>query len=229
MPSGTTLKTYSGPTTLSKATTLDGYRLPCLTIRATVVIRNSTITGPCFWALDVESGSLTVEDTTIDCVDYGGTGIAERNFTVRRVQILRCENGADVSWGNITIVDSYVGDIREVNGGHGDGIQISGDTINLDHVTLRHNTFDLNAGITSSIEMDSAPASNLDIEGNLFAAGAYTVYCPYASRGPVVFRDNRFAATGKHAPSYGFTTSCGPSVTWSGNYRDDNLKAVRAE
>jgi hypothetical protein len=234
VPAGTALTKYNGPSTITAPNTvIDGKMLGCITVRAPgVVIRNSTLTGSCFWVVDVEDGgSVTVDHSVIDCVDYGGTGIGESHFTVERSQILRCENGADVSWGHITIRDSYIGDVREVNGGHGDGLQISGDTLDFVDVNIEHNTFDMLRPVTSNFEFDSAPTAHLSVENNLLSAGAYTVYCPAPTgAGSVVFAGNRFAVDGKHAPSYGFSTGCGRSgITWSDNYRDDTLAAVRAE
>jgi hypothetical protein len=65
------------------------------------------------------------------------------------------------------------------------------------------------------------------VADNLFAAGAYTIYCPDAA-GTVSFTGNRFGVS-SHGPAYGFTNGCDASgITWSGNYRDDTLAAVTA-
>jgi hypothetical protein len=231
VPAGTTLSAYTGPDVITKAgTIIDGKKLGCIEIRATnVVIRNSRLTNPgdCWWMVDVAAGDVTIERTTIDCVDYRTTGIAEANFVARLVQILRCENGADTSWGNITIVDSYIGDVREVDGGHGDGIQVSGGDV-MRNVVLRHNTVQLLNPVTSSIEWDRMPAANVTVVDNLFSAGAYTIYCPDPSGGAVTFTGNRFGV-GSHGPAYGFTDGCRASgITWTANYRDDTLAAVKA-
>lgn len=234
VPSGVTLTDYTGPSTITTpGTVIDGKRLGCITIKAkNVVIKNSTVTGPCFYAVDVEnSGSLTISDTTINCVNNTGTGIVWGNYTATRVEIHHCENGLSTT-SNILFQDSYITDVIETNGGHGDGIQGESGS----NIIIRHNTFDL-WHVTSSIIWDKfANANTIShalVEDNFFTAGAFTIYCPtYGS--DVVYRNNRFYApigntsVDRHRPTYGFWyDTCGKSwQTFTGNYRDDTLTVI---
>lgn len=212
-------------------TVIDGKSIGCgLTIRnQNIVIRNSKITGPCFYGVDMEGGSLTIQDSTVDCVDHKGTGIAYANYTALRVQVVNCENGFHTS-GNNRIEDSYIGGVVEVNGGHGDGIQGTGGS----NYTVRHNTFDLFNPITSSIIWDNQTMNNVLVEGNFFAAGAFTCYVPTGGTN-VVYRNNRFYGpvgnwtSDPHRPAYGYSTNANRAgVTWTGNYRDYDLGPVNA-
>jgi hypothetical protein len=196
-----------------------------------VVIRNSKIVqGSNFWAIDVEgNGSVTIENVEIDCVGGTGTGVTGSNYTVRRAHIHDCENAFHTG-SNVLIQDTYITGVREVNGGHGDGIQGS----SASNVTVRHTTFDLLNPITSSIIWDNLTMSNVMIENNFFAAGAYTVYCPTSPTG-MTYRNNRFYSpvgnwqSDPHRPAFGYSTNCGHSgITWSGNYRDADLGLVPA-
>lgn len=229
VPAGTNLTPYTGPLSITTANTvIDGKTIGCgLTIRAAnVTIRNSRITGPCDYGVEVPSGNVVIEDSEIDCVNHKGTGVAFRNFTVRRADVRNCENAFHTG-SNSHIFDSYITGVVEVDGGHGDGIQGSSGT----NITVQHNTFDIRNPITSSIIWDDLTINNLLVADNFFAAGAYTVYCPDGGTN-TVYRNNRFYApvgswqSDTHRPAFGFRTNCGNITTWANNYRDDNLSAA---
>jgi hypothetical protein len=174
----------------------------------------------------MEGGSLLIEDSEVNCVDHKGTGIAYTNFTARRVIVRNCENGFHVG-SNTLIEDSYITGVVEVDGGHGDGIQGQSGS----NIVVRHTTFDLVNPITSSIIWDDQTMNNVIVENNFFAAGAYTVYVP--TGGNAIYRNNRFFgpvggdSSNDHRPAYGYSEGANRSgVTWTGNYRDDNLQAV---
>jgi hypothetical protein len=228
VPAGVTLTAYSGPSRITTAgTVIDGKTTGCLEIAAAnVVIKNSKISGPCAFAVKTTNGgSVTVQDSEIDCVDYKGMGVAGSNATTLRSEIRRCENGFHVN-SNVVIQDNYITEVVEVDGGHGDGVQASSGS----NVTIRHNTFNLRNPITSSMIMDELVINNLLVEDNFFSAGAYTIYCPDSGTN-MVYRNNRFYGpvgqwnSDPNRPAFGFRTNCG-NATWTGNYRDDNLAAV---
>lgn len=196
-----------------------------------VIIRNSKIVmGDNFYGISVEgAGSATIENVEIDCVGGTGNGIQGSDFAARRVNVHDCENGFHTN-SNVTIQDSYITGIREVNGGHGDGIQGS----SASNVIVRHNTFDLLNPITASIIWDNLTMTNVTVENNFFAAGAYSVYCP-TSPTNVTYRGNRFYSpvgnwqSDPHRPAFGFATGCNrPGITWTGNFRDADLGTVNA-
>jgi len=201
----------------------------CVWIKAAnVVIRNSKITGPCFFAVRVDGGaSVTVIDSEVDCTDHKGTGFYSRNYTVLRTEIRRCENGFHTS-GNVDVRDSYISGVVEVDDGHGDGVQGSSGS----NYTFIHNTFDLRNPITSSFIWDDQTMHNVLIEDNFLMAGSYTIYCPDGGSN-IVYRNNRFYApvgswqSDPARPAFGFWTNCGSSaITRVGNFRDDTLAGV---
>ena len=226
VPAGTVLTSQGGVTISTAGTVLDGRLVNgSITVNAAnVTIRNSKIVG----RVQMGSvGSLTIQDTMIDCVTNTGTGLAGRNFTALRLHVLNCENAFDVN-GNNLIQDTYITGVREVAGGHGDGIQNytpSGSS----NIVIRHNTFDLVNPITSSIITWPA-VGGLVVEFNFLMSGAYSLYCPEDPVSQATVRGNRFfpAKTGDpHSAAFGLTDECNdPRITWSGNYRDNDLSAV---
>jgi hypothetical protein len=229
VPAGVTLTAYTGPSTITTPNTvIDGKTMGCIKVRAAgVVIQNSRITGPCSYAVDVDSGgTVTVRNSVVDCVNHKGTGFVWRNYTVRSTQILNCENGFHTS-GNVDVQDSYISGVVEVDDGHGDGVQGSSGS----NYRFAHNTFDLRNPITSSIIWDDQTMHNVLIEDNFFMAGAYTIYCPSAGSN-VVYRNNRFYGpvgnwpSDPARPAFGFWTNCGSWIVRTGNYRDDTLGAI---
>jgi hypothetical protein len=200
---------------------------------ANVVIRNSRTRE-----ISMNGGTLLIEDSDVDCLDYMGTGLHGRNFTARRLEVRRCENAFDVN-GNNLIEDTYLTDVREVNGGHGDGIQ-NYTPNGSSNITIRHTTFDLLGPITSSI-ITWPGVGALVVENSYLMAGAYTAYCPEDPVSQATIRNNRFypyrAFTGgprlyfdngdRRAPAYGQTDACSDSrITWTGNYQDNDLRTV---
>jgi hypothetical protein len=228
VPAGTVLTAYTGPATIRTAgTVIEGKTMGCIAIAAAnVTIRRSKIIGPCFYGIDMQSGSLTIEDSEITCVNGKGTGIAWAGFTARRVYIHDCENALEMGQG-ASVVDSYLSAREATSDGHGDDIQSQGGN----DVVIRHNTFAGLNPITSSIITNPTKNHQWTVEDNFLSAGAYTLYCPEQGTGFVV-RNNRFfpAKTGSpHSAAYGLTDACAHSgVIWSGNYRDDNLAEVGA-
>ena len=232
-PPATVLAAYQGPTTITTAgTVIDGKRIPCgITIDgANVIIRNSLVTGTCFWGVYVGNGSLTISDTEINCVDATGTGLWGPNFVGTRLYIHDCENALEIN-DNSQIVDSYLVAREATSAGHGDDIQSQ----DGNNVTIRHNTFAGLNPITSSIITNPTLNNGWLIENNFLTAGAYTLYCPEQGTGFTV-RNNRFMPArpqGATQPydqrlaAYGLTHACNhPGITWTGNYRDDTLTTV---
>lgn len=153
VPSGTTLTTYTGPTTITTANTvIDSKTINgCLSIEAAnVLVKNSKInctsfadvtSTACSCAVGLDDGpgyssfSVTVQDSEVDC---GGdppngfnnsTAFGSAFITVLRVNIHGCENGFDVNQ-SVDIEDSYMHDLRQCDGtqcggdgSHTDGLQ----------------------------------------------------------------------------------------------------------
>lgn len=233
-PLGLTLTAYQGPMNVTTSTTvIDGKRIPCgLNIRATqVVIRNSLITGSCFWGIQVYSGDLTITNSEITCINNTGTGLWGPNFKASNLYIHNCENALEIN-SNSQIVDSYLSVAEASSSGHGDDIQSQGGN----NVVIRHNTFAGLNDITSSIITNPTANNSWLIEDNFLSAGAYTLYCPEQGTNFTV-RNNRFypykntagqllykELGDRHAPAFGFTDACGHGgINWSGNYIDNTL------
>jgi len=224
------LTAYQGPMTITTSTTvIDGKRIPCgLVVRASsVTIRNSLITGVCFWGVEVQSGSLTIHDSEITCVNGTGNGLWGPNFVATRMYVHDCENALEIN-ANSVIRDSYLGAVEGTSAAHGDVIQSQGGC----DVQILHNSFVGLNPITSSIISNPDQNCRWRLDGNFFSAGAFTVYCPENVAGGWIVINNRFYAPfgnytiDPHRPAYGFTDACGGVGVWTGNYRDDTLAAV---
>lgn len=227
VPAGTVLTAFTGSTTIRTAgTVIENKTMPCIAIEAAnVVLRRVRITGPCFYGIDMRTGSLTIEDSEVNCVDGRGTGIAWDHFAARRVYIHDCENALEMGEAS-SVEDSYLSAREATSAGHGDDIQSQGGN----GVLVRHNTFAGVNPITSSIITNPTLNSGWRIENNFLSSGAYTLYCSKQGTGWTV-SGNRFypAKTGNpHSASYGLTDSCNRpgAIAWSGNYRDSDLSVV---
>lgn len=240
------LTSYTGPSTITvNGTVIDGKVMGCIEIKASnVVIKNSLINGPCFFGVTVTTGSVTVQDTEINCTDGHGTGLDGANFTAARLYIHDCENGAEIN-DNSSIVDSYIVSREATTAGHGDGIQSQSGT----NVTIRHNVFASLNPVTSSIITNPTANNNWLIEDNFLSAGAFTLYCPEQGTNFTV-RNNRFypwraadnvtklylgedqngvplPGSDLHAAAFGLSDACNHAgITWTGNYLDRDLSTV---
>lgn len=227
VPAGTSLTTYSGPTTISTAgTVIDGKRLGCILVNAPgVVIRNSVIScRPSYAAVEIPDRgytgtSLLLENVEITCQDGPGIAVGEAHVTIRRANIHGCENGVDVNQ-DITVEDSFIHDLYNGNDAHADGIQLAsrwnGSTYiqGAKDVVVRHNTiFSADAaGALGTSALISNPKGdvNILIENNLLAGGAYTLYCPVDVKG-VEYRvlGNHFSTRySAKVGAFGSSTGC---------------------
>lgn len=232
VPAGITLSAYTGPDEVPANTVIDGKLITkCLGVsQPGVIIRNSRIScgqgGLDVWITDTNLANWAqITDSEIVCTG-GGTGIGERGFIVRRVEVSGCENGFDFDQDGI-IEDSYIHTLDEgPNGdGHGDGIQ----SALLINVTIRHNTIIGRSGdlaspgnnATSAIITPPNGARDALIENNFLAGGAYTLYCPENSPVNVRVLNNTFAhRPGPLGAAFGYTDGCGSGTMMSGNVTD---------
>jgi hypothetical protein len=237
VPAGTKLTAYTGPSTISKANTvIDGKTMGCIQVTAPgVVIRNSHIScRPSYAAVTVDDGDLTggtpllLQDVEIDCQNGSGNGVGEAMVTVQRANIHGCENGLDINQA-ITVEDSYIHDLWNPSAAHADGIQLAGGHLvgNSDapaaaNVTITHNTiygvgYDNTLG-TSAIISNPKGDTNILIQDNLLAGGAYTLYCDYQAKA-TNYRviDNHFSRKfSQKVGDYGPSDGCSDE-TLSGN------------
>jgi hypothetical protein len=201
----------------------------CIKVAAAgVVIRNSRIScATSGYALYAGDGSfsgtpLLVEDSEVTCSNTNGTGIGEALLTIRRVEITGCENGVDLNQ-NVLIEDSFIHDLASVGTDpHEDGVQLAWGRIEngqvvegAKNITLRHSTvYGINAngsfGTSAMIVNGTGKDTDILVENNLLAGGAFTIYCERGAPGiNFQVKNNRFSTKFKSTVGYyGIADGC---------------------
>jgi hypothetical protein len=191
VPPGTVL-TPSGSMTITTAGAVISAReiTGSVTVDApNVTIRNSRIVSNDFMAIRSNSTGLVVEDSEIlDGPDTGQNnchnGIGFGGYTARRVEIVGCENAADVGENNVVFVDNYVHDLDTDgpsyvwgNTPHTDGIQGNGS-----NVTISRNWIDPTPGDDGNAVIFAPGGSNNYVIADNYLDGRGTNYTIYAPR-----------------------------------------------
>jgi len=217
VPPGTVLTVVNGGMTISTANAIVDSKdiRGCVTVNAPgVTIRNSKVTGRCIFGIQNNSTSgarLTVQDTEISC-EGEFTGISSRNFTAIRVNVHDCENGLHVD-GNVTLQDSYIHDLVNEGDNHADGIQMT----EALGVVIQHNRIYASNGTSSIINPSNGTLGTI-IRDNLFAGGAYSLYCRQKGPGGQQIIGNHFSTYFyPKVGAYGPWTDCGDEAVVSGN------------
>ena len=226
VPPGTNLTVFNGNITVTTPGTVIQNRdiRGCVRIEAAnVIIRRSRISSPsCFYAIlsDNPSGNVLIEDVEINCQNTNAHGIGDNGITARRVNIHGCGNGFDVD-NNFTVVDSYIHDLCGCGDGHEDGIQLAVGR----NVTIQHNTIFVIG--TSAVISHPTTNANVRISNNLFAGGAYTLYCPRDTSVNFRVTDNRFSTLLFHNGGvFGPWVDCNKVAVVSNNVWDHNLQPI---
>ena len=259
VPAGTALTVVNGNQVIDKpGTVIDGKDIrgcvtvnaPGVTIRRSKVSCRSSIVIGSFDGVYTGAG-LTIEDTEVSCLGTNGTGIGDTNFTATRVNVHDCENGFDLDQ-LVRIQDSYLHNLFNSPESHTDGIQLSshyqlaGGKYSRDasgrpvvipnavNITIRHNTiYDYNTADhqdgTSAIISNRGSDTNVLIQDNLMAGGAYTLYCDGGTGTNYRVINNHFSMQ-FHAKVgfYGATTGCSDE-TYTGNVIHETGKPVAGE
>jgi hypothetical protein len=221
VPAGIVLTVVNGNLDISTANTIVDSKdiRGCVRVTAPgVIIRKSKITcsggGYAIDTLGVAGAWLTIQDSTISCANrVGTTAIGEENVTALRNDISGCENGFDVN-KNMTIQDNYIHDLAQGGSAHTDGIQMWYTATN---VIVQHNRIYANNG-TSAIISPSQGSLGTVIRDNLFAGGAYTLYCRQSGSGAQQILNNRFSTIFyPKVGAYGPWTECGDEAQVAGN------------
>jgi hypothetical protein len=225
VPAGTTLTDVNSDVTVSTANTVidSEFIHGCVTVNAPgVVIKNSRISGPCFFAIGSFVGSytgapLTVQDSEVDCASTSGTAFSEFNIVALRVNVHGCENGFDIN-NTVTVRDSYIHDLFSTSESHTDGAQVNP---SAHDVTFIHNYIDPLTDATSAIITPSesiGAATNVLVQNNLLGGGAYSLYCTTGGAS-ANFRviDNHFLRDFAFGP----WTDCADETQVTGNVWDD--------
>lgn len=238
VPTGIVLTVVPGDFTVNTpGFTIDGQDIQgCVTVKAPgITIKNSRITclgfiGVDNWGYAVTGPSdwLTVQDSEIHCNNGPGTGVGEQYVIALRLNVHGCENGFDVDQG-FRIEGNYIHDLTQSAEAHSDGIQMWS-TVN--GVTIEHNTIFSNTnGVdgTSAIISPSAGTTDVLIQDNLMAGGAFTLYCRQAGAGTNYRVINNHFSTRFHDPKVGFYgpwTDCQDEAVVTGNVYDPGLQPV---
>jgi hypothetical protein len=229
VPPGTTLTVIDGGLTVRTAgAVIEGKDIRgCVIVKASnVTIRRSKVTctsgyGIASFPEEYSGGGLVVEDVEVDCANSGATAIGYYGLTGRRLNLHGCENGFDIDY-DVTVLDSYIHDMRQTDTGHTDGIQLAGGS----NIVIRHNTI-FNPGGTSAIISHPNANADVTIEANLLGGGAYTLYCPRDSSTNFRVINNRFSTLfGAKGGEYGPWEDCHKIVENRGNVWDSTLAPV---
>jgi hypothetical protein len=219
VPAGITLTVVNGgvdittPNTVIDSKDIRG----CVSIHAPgVIIRNSKIACSSSYAVDSigYTGTwLLIEDSEIQCNNTSGTAVGEENVTIRRTSIYGCENGFDVN-KNFLIEDNYIHDLYQSSVAHTDGVQMWNTATG---VTIQHNRISSNNGTSAIISPTNATLGTI-IRDNLFAGGAYSLYCVQGGPGGQQVINNHFSTIFySTVGAYGPWTDCQDEAQVSGN------------
>jgi hypothetical protein len=225
VPVGTPLTVVNGSMTIGTANAIVENKdvRGCITVTAPgVTIRNVRVSGRCIFGIRYEntSGSrLIIQDTEISC-EGEFTGIYSANFTAIRVNIHDCENGLSIG-RNVTLQDSYIHDLVNIGDNHADGIQMTDGSTG---VIIQHNRIYATNG-TSAIISPSQSTLGTIIRDNLFAGGAYALYCRQRGPGGQQIVNNHFSTLFyPKVGAFGPWTECGDEAQVSGNvYHETGL------
>jgi len=226
VPPGTKLTVVSGDLEVNQAgTVVSGKDIRgCVTVDApNVTIRDSKITCTGYYGIGsftgaYSGGRLRIEDVEVDCQDHNTTAVGSYNVTALRMNIHGCENGFDID-NTFTVQDTYIHDLYEGATGHADGIQLPGGS----NITITHNTI-FDPGGTSAIISNPDQNSDVLVQSNLMAGGAYTLYCPRDSSTNYRVIGNRVSTVfSSKGGEFGPWTDCGKVAVNSGNVWDNTL------
>ena len=194
-----------------------------------VQIKRCWIHNNGFFGIDAEPGAITsghpaiIEDCLISSAGPGTTGVLNSNITVRRCRIRDSENGADLG-ANVLIEYCFIYPLYNAGASHADGIQTQsgGAASNL---TIRENTIysrglddtstEVNGTSCIIMAVGTTSFTNITVDHNFFAGGAFALYGPQSTTGTNV------QITNNH-----FSTLFGPSVGEFGPWTDATDEAV---
>jgi hypothetical protein len=178
VPPGTVLRPSGTIDVTTNGAVLDALDVTgCINVRASnVTIKRTRVRGGgCFQPIKVLSGTnLQVFDTEIDGQRSAtcGESIGSTNYSITRVNAHGCSDGPRLAGtGPILIQDSWIHDLSNLPGDHGDGIQAYG--LNGGTVTVRHNT--ISGGSNAAFFTADGATGDMYIDDNLMAGGGFTL------------------------------------------------------
>jgi hypothetical protein len=227
VPAGTALKAMSGTTITKSGTVIDGADIKGgVTVAAdNVVIRRSRVSGQGDWGVNVRSGSLTLEDSTVSGFDNSVVG---DNYTVTRVEVTKANEDGFKIGNNVTIQNSWCHDLVVAAGAHSDCGQVQS---GIKNVAIRGNWFDVGSGDGNSalfLAPDLGPSAPgpLVVENNVLGGGNFTLQCVDGDNGKyliadITIRNNVFIPNSRFGP-----LRVNVKAVVSGNTMQDTKKLV---
>ena len=244
VPAGTKLTPYTGPCTIQT----DGFVIDAKTITCDmrilaqdVKITRSVLNGSIYSDPDYMNGSFSMTDSEVRMPSSTGTGVAEANFTLTRVEVTGGSRSVNCAL-DCTVQDSYVhGQYTDKRGiDHESGIRMgSGSTLRHNYITCDATPVEPDAGCSSGLTGygDFGVVQKNTIDDNVLDGGPYgsMSYCMYGgsttgkpfSRGVnnIKVTNNIFprGASGKcgiYGPVTSFDSDA-PGNVWSNNLWDD--------
>lgn len=217
----------------------DGAVVEGLDIRGTinvraddVTIRNSRITssgGPI--TIRVRGSNLLVEDVEIDGNGRANPVIAFNDYTLRRVHIHNVQEGPRIAGGKVTIEDSFIERLVDLDDNHTDVIQVvSGRDIVIRNNNLQAYNPDVDTFGNAAFMFgeEDGPVRDCLVEGNLINGGNYSINGGGGGQdgAACTFRGNAF----QRDTRYGAQANLGPNVVWeSSNVWLDSGEPVRSK
>jgi len=206
--------TPSGPLIITEdGTVVDGLDISGnVVVKASdVIIRNSRVTGDSGMGIDVRSGSLVVEDTTVEGFENGVVG---DHYTATRVEVTGAFGDGFKIGTDVTLQGSWCHDLAPTPTAHADCGQIQS---GVENVLIRGNWFDVGNGIGNAalfLAPDLGPSSigPLTVENNVLGGGNFSLYCvdgddgryfidAISITGNRFLRNNRYAAMRVNVPA----------------------------
>lgn len=141
-----------------------------------VVIRNSRIRGDEGVGIYVNTGSVTIVDSTVVGFD---DSIGGDNYIAHGVEVFGAHADGFKVGSNVLIEHSWCHDLLATGGAHSDCAQVQSGVVNT---TIRGNWFDVGTGDANAalfIAPDLGPSSPgpLIAESNVLGGGNYTLFC----------------------------------------------------
>jgi hypothetical protein len=206
LPAGTVLRKLTGMTITQAGTVIDGADISGgVTVNAAnVVIRRSKINGTGIAGVYVQSGNLTLEDTTITGFD---TSVGGDNYTATRVEVTKGFSDGFKIGDNVTVQDSWCHDMTPSPGAHADCGQIQA---GIRNVVIRRNWFDVadvngNAALFMAPDLGPSAPGPLLVENNVLGGGNFTLQCVDGDNGRyfitgITIRNNQFLRNSTYGP-----------------------------
>jgi hypothetical protein len=178
VPAGTSLTASGSITVTTDGAVIDAKLVTgCINVQANNVTikRTRVLGGGCYEPIHVASGkNLQVFDTEIDGQrsPQCGEAIGYGDYSITRVNAHGCSDGPRLAGtGPINIVDSWIHDLSNLPGDHGDGIQAYG--LDGGTVTVRHNT--IVGGTNAAFFTADGATGDMFIDNNLMSGGGFTM------------------------------------------------------